>query len=99
MASRAGMPGRKARRGRLFCTGAALVALMTTTAAAADADDTAPSSGGIEQAVVTATRRAETLDKVPISVSAFTEEQIEDLNVKSFAVLARYTPGVKFDQS
>ncbi|HKD21466.1 MAG TPA: TonB-dependent receptor [Rhizomicrobium sp.] len=102
MASRVGMPGRKAWRGRLFCSGAALLAVMATTAASADADDTAAttgaSSGGIEQVVVTATRRAQTLDKVPISVSAFTEEQMEDLNVKSFADLARYTPGVKFNQ-
>jgi outer membrane receptor protein involved in Fe transport len=52
---------------------------------------------GIEEVVVTATRRAETLDKVPISVSAFTDQRMDELDVKSFADLAKFTPGVKFD--
>jgi len=59
-----------------------------------------PTGGsGIEEIVVTATRREENLSKVPISVSAFTEAQMDDLEVKSFADLARFTPGVTFDDS
>ena len=64
------------------------------------ADGAQPAGGsGIEEIVVTATRREESLSKVPISVSAFTEAKMDDLEVKSFADLARFTPGVTFDDS
>jgi iron complex outermembrane recepter protein len=52
---------------------------------------------GIEEVVVTATRRAETLDKVPASVTAFTAEKMETLDVKSFADLVKFTPGVDYN--
>jgi iron complex outermembrane recepter protein len=54
--------------------------------------------GGIETVVVTATRRAEQITKVPASISAFTQERIEQLNAKSIADLVAFTPGVTFDQ-
>jgi len=54
-------------------------------------------SGGIELVTVTATRRAELLNKVPQSISAFTSEKIEQLDAKSIADLVRFTPGVAFD--
>jgi outer membrane receptor protein involved in Fe transport len=55
--------------------------------------------GGIEEVVVTATRRAEPLSKVAVSVSAFTNEKMEVLGIKSFADLARFTPGVTYDDA
>jgi outer membrane receptor protein involved in Fe transport len=55
------------------------------------------SRGGIETVVVTATRRAEQLSKVPASISAFTSARIDQLNAKSIADLVAYTPGVTFD--
>lgn len=56
------------------------------------------SSGKIEEVVVTATRRSEALSKVPASISAFTAEKMDTLNVKSFADLVKFTPGVTFDE-
>ena len=53
----------------------------------------------VEEVVVTATRREEKLSKVPISVSAFTDVKMDVLGVKSFSDLARFTPGVTFDES
>ena len=47
--------------------------------------------------MVTATRRAQTIDHVPLSVSAYTQEKLDLLGVRSFADIARYTPGVTFD--
>ncbi len=47
--------------------------------------------------MVTATRRAEQLSKVPASISAFTSARIDRLNAKSIADLVAYTPGVTFD--
>src|SRR6201996_5427962 len=54
-------------------------------------------SGGIEEVTVTSERREESLSKVPQSVSAFTTERMDQLDVKSFADLVKFTPGVTFD--
>jgi outer membrane receptor protein involved in Fe transport len=51
----------------------------------------------VSEIVITATRQNQTLSKVPISVSAFTEDKMDQLGVKSFADLVRFTPGVTFD--
>ena len=54
-------------------------------------------SGGIEEVTVTATRREEKLSKVPESISAFTAEKIDQLDVKNISDLVHYTPGVTYD--
>ncbi|MBV8976599.1 MAG: TonB-dependent receptor [Alphaproteobacteria bacterium] len=59
----------------------------------------AQGQGTIETVIVTATRRAEQLSKVPESISAFTSQRIEQLNAKSIADLVAYTPGVTFSQT
>ncbi len=51
-----------------------------------------------EEIIVTSTRRAEALSKVPESVSAFTSAKMEVLDVKSFADLAKFTPGVDYSE-
>jgi iron complex outermembrane receptor protein len=53
---------------------------------------------GVGEVVVTATRQAQTLSKVPESVSAFTATKMEMLNIKSVADVAKFTPGLTFDQ-
>ncbi len=55
------------------------------------------SSGGVEEVVVTATRRSEKLSKVPESVSAFPADKMEQLNVKNITDLVKFTPGVNYD--
>jgi outer membrane receptor protein involved in Fe transport len=59
---------------------------------------TAPASGGIEEVTVTAERREEKLSKVPESISAFTTEKMDQLDVKTFGDLVKYTPGVTYDE-
>src|ERR1700689_4385634 len=54
-------------------------------------------SAGTEEVVVTATRRSEKLSKVPESISAFTSEKMDQLDVKNISDLVRFTPGVTFD--
>jgi len=49
--------------------------------------------------VVTATRRDALLSKVPISVSAFSEKRVDQLGIKNFADVARFTPGIAISQS
>jgi iron complex outermembrane recepter protein len=78
---------------------AALFVLVWPASALAQEQAQQGEGGGIETVVVTATRRAEQITKVPESISAFTQERIEQLNAKSIADLVAYTPGVTFDQA
>ena len=55
--------------------------------------------GQIEEIVVTAQRRAENLQHVPIQVSAFTEKAIEDAGIRSTRDFVDLVPNVSFDES
>jgi outer membrane receptor protein involved in Fe transport len=82
----------------LLLTGAAFLAAYPVAVTAQTAP--APANGheaGVEEVVVTATRRAEKLSKIAVSASAFTQEKMEVLGIKNFADMAKYTPGVTYD--
>ena len=64
-------------------------------AASAQSSTDAPDNSEI---VVTATRQSEAISKVPISISAFSQKTLDAKGVKSFADVARFTPGVRFDE-
>src|SRR5580692_8947411 len=70
---------------------------------AAPADpDSAPASatgGGLEEIVVTATRREERLQDVPISVLAFSQEKLDAQGLKNIDDLARLSPGLTFQRN
>jgi iron complex outermembrane recepter protein len=51
----------------------------------------------MQEVTVTATRREEVLSKVPISVSAYTQDSMDQLGIRDFTDVARYTPGVQID--
>jgi outer membrane receptor protein involved in Fe transport len=97
-------PGLNNTTGHSATTVAALAALVigagfgvqvraqTSTADAAD-------TGGLEEIVVTATRRAESLSKVPISVMALSQDDMDVRGIKDFQDIARFTPGVSIDNS
>jgi iron complex outermembrane recepter protein len=75
--------------------------LGTTTAAtglapAVRAADTTAATGGLEEIVVTAQRRTENIQDVPITIQAVSGEQLKQLNVTSFNELVKYTPNVTF---
>ena len=75
-----------------------LMAAAPATAADAPTVAKAAAAGAeVGEVVVTATRKEETLSKVAESVSAYTAAKLDKLNVKSFADLAKFTPGVTFD--
>jgi iron complex outermembrane recepter protein len=57
----------------------------------------APAEGtntGLEEIIVTAQRREESLDKVPISVTAFSQKTMDDLHIENFQDLASIVPGL-----
>lgn len=49
--------------------------------------------------VVTATRRQESSDRIPISISAYTQESMDEQGIKSIDDVARFTPGLNFAPS
>ncbi|HXI68237.1 MAG TPA: TonB-dependent receptor, partial [Steroidobacteraceae bacterium] len=65
--------------------------------AASPADTSATAAEtGLGEVVVTAQRRAESIQDVPITVQAITGEQLKQLNVVSFNDLLKYTPNVSY---
>ena len=54
---------------------------------------------GLEEITVTATRREESISRVPISITAISQEMLDQKGIKDFADVARFTPGVAFDTS
>ena len=67
-------------------------------AAAAAGGDTGETAG-IEEIVVTATRREERLQDVPVSVTAFSQEKIDAEGLKNIDDLARLSPGLTFQRN
>ena len=55
--------------------------------------------GQLQEIVVTSTRREESLSKVPISVTALTQEDMDAKGVKDIADVVRFTPGIAIDNS
>jgi iron complex outermembrane receptor protein len=62
--------------------------------AAADVDTTGMYE--IQEVVVTAERREESLQNVPITIQAISGTELQQLNVSSFEDLIKYTPNVTF---
>ena len=54
---------------------------------------------GIEEIVVTARKREESLQDVPLSISAFGEQFIDNTGVNSITDVALYTPNLSFRRS
>jgi iron complex outermembrane recepter protein len=52
----------------------------------------------IEEIVVTTRKREESLQQVPITVTAFTAEAIERQGIRGITEIAKYTPGLNFDK-
>jgi outer membrane receptor protein involved in Fe transport len=66
--------------------------------AAAPPPEAAPQeAGSLQEIVITATRHQEVMSKVPVSVSAFSQETLDLKGVKDFSDVAKYTPGVNID--
>jgi outer membrane receptor protein involved in Fe transport len=66
------------------------------TTPVADPQSTDANGGDI---IVTAQRRNESIQKVPVTIQAFTGETLTQLNVKNFNDLVKYTPNVTFSNN
>jgi iron complex outermembrane recepter protein len=59
-------------------------------------DANSQSSLQLDEIVVTAQRRAESLDKVAVSVTAYSQKTMDELHIQSFEDLASVVPGLSF---
>jgi outer membrane receptor protein involved in Fe transport len=60
------------------------------------AQTAAPADTGIEQIVVSAERRDENVQSVPMTIQAFTGQNLTDLNVNTLDDLLKYTPNITY---
>jgi outer membrane receptor protein involved in Fe transport len=77
------------------------VALATLGSSLATSNATAQESGApaLDEIVVTAQRREEKLSDVPLSISAFSQENLDARGVRNVDDIARLTPGITFTRS
>jgi iron complex outermembrane receptor protein len=85
-----------------FCS--ALGVLGASSAAATDANtqdsgNATAAPAGLEEIVVTATRREEGISKVPISITAMSQDMLDQKGIRDITELVRFTPGVSIDSS
>ena len=76
-----------------FLLSSAIVACVAGTAASAQTQG----SNMIEELVVTAQKREESLQDVPVAVSAFTDETRDIVGIRSIQDFATFTPGLSFN--
>lgn len=69
-----------------------------TALAAMGAQEVAAATAAIEEVVVTARKRAENLQDVPIAVSAFSQSELEAQTIQEFVDLRAHLPGVHISQ-
>jgi outer membrane receptor protein involved in Fe transport len=64
-------------------------------------ENTGPGASGpsLQEIVVTATRHEENLSKVPISITALSQNAMDDKGIRDFTDIARFTPGVTIDRT
>jgi len=75
--------------GAVSCAAAGAARAADATTAAADT-----SSDAIIEVTVTATRRSESMQRVPISMQAFTEQTLQQLNIQTFDDYIKYLPNL-----
>jgi outer membrane receptor protein involved in Fe transport len=86
-------PTRRLKRTPSAATGLTLLTSSILAVAARAAGYPAGSSG-LEEIVVTAQKRSENLQDVPISLQVFDSRQLQDLRVTSFDEYAKYLPSL-----
>lgn len=82
---------------RVLMCGAAAISMAGASAAAAQSTPAAkgaPAVSTLGEVVVTARRRAENLQKVPVAVTAFTSQAIEQKGINNQSTLADFTPSM-----
>lgn len=81
------------RRSRSAATAIPLAAAMLAAAPMSEAQEAGPV---LENVIVTAQKRQEDIQDVPLSIQAFTGDTLEKLNITDFEDYAKFLPSVSF---
>lgn len=88
---------RKSRRLCLLAATTILTPLVLASSALAEAAaDAASAPTSLDEVIVTATRKSESVQKVPISIQALSTEKLEQRQVKGLSDLVNLLPSVSF---
>ena len=84
---------------KLTCAIAAILgsgsfAATASAATASTADSSGAEAGSLEEVIVTAQRRSENMQTVPIAMQAFTEQVLQQLDIQTFDDYIKYLPNV-----
>lgn len=79
-----------------LAAGASIAALLASPANAQTSDE---GQGGMDEIVVTAQKREETANSVPMSITAVTAEQLENMGIDEPRDLSRITPSFHYADS
>jgi iron complex outermembrane receptor protein len=86
-----------------MASGAMLAATLGATSVQAQSKPTnaaaAASTNTIEELVVTAEKRAQSLQDVPVAISAFTSEKRDLIGINTIADMTNFTPGLEYNAS
>lgn len=82
----------------LLIGAAALGSIGTIDAQQAAAQQVAQAAAGLEEIVVTARRREENIQSVPVAITAFSSEELRDKGIVSIEQLGRNTPAYQVRQ-
>jgi iron complex outermembrane receptor protein len=83
----------------LFATSALLAAVVGTSAHAQQQPGAAAAATTIEELVVTAEKREQNLQDVPVAVTAFSDKTRELVGINSIQDMANFTPGLTYNSS
>lgn len=78
----------------LTASAAVLVSSIALSASAQEATDSADSELRVEAVTVTATRRAESVQDIPLNIAAVGSAQIEEQGFDELADVLAYVPGI-----
>ena len=86
---------------KVYCAVTAILGANASVATAAAPAEAAPAGSeegnlAISEVTVTAQRRTENVQNVPIAIQALTSETLQQLNVQTFDDYAKYVPSVTF---
>jgi iron complex outermembrane recepter protein len=83
----------------MLTTGASIALVLAAQSAAAQVSAPAEETDGLPEVIVTARRLPESIQRVPVSVTAFDDDAISRLGATSLDELARFTPGFSFNSA
>jgi iron complex outermembrane receptor protein len=92
----------QSRKSSFLCVAGGASLLCCALAASGESEQGASqetSLGSLQEIVVTATRREESISKVPISITALSQDALDQKGIRDFSEMVRFTPGVSIDTS